>query len=785
MGKNPFTVAIMIPDNLADLPFADMLDLLPDGVVCHEAVRNEAGTIVDFRLIYYNKAFEAFAPAPYKRDPGLLMLADNPGQEAILEPTMRQYVRVVETGDMVAYVFRDPYLNASLSLRARKLGDGVLVTLRDVTAQEQAAQQAQIHTSLLQGILNTSLHATIVVEAIRDAQGVIIDFRFPIYNQIARDTVLAQIGKEIPSLTLLSAYPTSYKEGMFLFYKQVTETEEPMRMEHFYPQIDKWYDISMTKLNDGCVVTFMDITESKRLFHQTEQQANFVNSILDGSLNSIMAYESVRNDEGKIIDFRVVLANHAAETYLETNADELNGRLLLDLYPEELDMGLFDQYVETVETGRPFRREANYQTNGVDSWLDLSATKLGDGCVVTFTDISMLKQAFLEIERQAEFVSKLLDGSLNGLVSLDPIRAVADDPAGQLIDLRILSANRAAEAFLGKQEADIVGYGLLELYPQCMDMGLFALFERVLKTRCLERMEAYLQNNRVELWLDVSATPRDGDGLVVSFLNITERKIAQRQTEALVQELQKTNKNLEEFAYVASHDLQEPLRKVVAFGDMLRNQFSGDLGPEGVDIVRRMQLAAGRMQTLIKDLLTYSRITSTKESFSVIDLNQVLADVLVDLELIIEDKKAILTSSHLPTIYGDNLQLHQLFQNLLSNALKFTRTEVVPQLQIKADVVHGFDLVRPDGSLPISESMVATAFHRIQVIDNGIGFDSRYAEQIFEVFQRLHTRAQYTGTGIGLSIVRKVVENHQGYIIAEGQPGVGATFTILVPIKSL
>ncbi|WP_162384479.1 ATP-binding protein [Spirosoma endbachense] len=642
----------MVTDSLSDLPFSDMLNLLPDGVVFHQAVRDETGIIVDFRLIYFNKAFESFAPSPYKRELGMYMLGDNREQEAILGPAMRQYVQVVETGEMATHVFYDPNLNATISLRARKMGDGVLVTLRDITVQHRAAQQAEMQNKLLHGILNTSLNGTVVYEAIRDSRGTIIDFRFRLYNQTARKDILERIGRDIADHTLLSIYPDSHITGMFGLYARVTETGESVRTEHYFPSVNTWYDVAIAKLDDGCVVTFIDI--------------------------------------------------------------------------------------------------------------------------------SQLKKASRQAEDQAEFVSKLLDGSLNGLVSLDPVRG-----NGHLTDLRILSANRAAEVFFQRNQTEVVGRGLLELYPESVEMGLWTMFEQVLKARQAERVEAYLQTDKAELWLDVSATPRDGDGLVVSFINITERKKAERHTGTLIQELQKTNNNLEQFAYVASHDLQEPLRKVVSFGDMLRNQYADTLGANGADMINRMQSAAFRMQILIKDLLAYSHVANAREAFNEVDLNQLVAEVINDLELVILDKKANLVTGALPTVNGDTSQLRQLFQNLISNGLKFSRTDVVPHVQIMADLVRGREVTRPDGTNLLPESLANRGFHRIQVLDNGIGFDQQYAERIFQLFQRLHTRSQFTGTGIGLSIVQKVVENHQGFIRAEGRPNEGSTFVVLLPIKTL
>ena len=223
------------------------------------------------------------------------------------------------------------------------------------------------------------------------------------------------------------------------------------------------------------------------------------------------------------------------------------------------------------------------------------------------------------------------------------------------------------------------------------------------------------------------------------------------------------------------------MRKIQAFGDIIKSQFAPVIGDGGADMIGRMQSAAARMQILIKDVLAYSRIATKRETVESVNLNQVVADVLSDIETAINDKQAIVTIGLLPTVRGDAAQLRQLFQNLVSNALKFTKTNKntgSPTISINSCQIHGRDSI--GFVLPSNE--IDRLFHLIEVIDNGIGFDPEQAERIFQVFQRLHGRSEYQGTGIGLAIVQKVIDNHQGHIMAEGRPGQGATFRILLPV---
>ncbi|MBC7569450.1 MAG: PAS domain S-box protein [Spirosoma sp.] len=252
-----------------------------------------------------------------------------------------------------------------------------------------------------------------------------------------------------------------------------------------------------------------------------------------------------------------------------------------------------------------------------------------------------------------------------------------------------------------------------------------------------------------------------------------------RQLQTSMQELERSNENLERFAYVASHDLQEPLRKIQSFGKILTDQYSSDLG-DGADLIRRMQLAATRMSTLITDLLALSHVSAQRATYQPISLNDIVSEVLTDLELRIQETGATLTINPLPTVMGDSSQLRQLFQNLLSNALKFRRPGIEPIIQLCHDTRDATDL--PPSVHPAQAS---AAYYYVEVIDNGIGFDQQQADQIFQVFHRLHGRSEFSGSGVGLAICEKVAINHGGAITATGIPGEGATFTLYLPVNQL
>lgn len=257
-------------------------------------------------------------------------------------------------------------------------------------------------------------------------------------------------------------------------------------------------------------------------------------------------------------------------------------------------------------------------------------------------------------------------------------------------------------------------------------------------------------------------------GSVVVFKDITERKQVQDSLARKAAELARSNAELEQFAFVASHDLQEPLRKIQAFGDRLKVKCQPIEAPDIQDYLQRMQSAAARMRNLINDLLAFSRVIRSSEPFVPVDIAVITKEVLGDLEVRIEKSGAKIELENLPKLEADPMQMRQLMLNLLSNALKFQTPGTTPLIKLSATTFT-----------PLSRE----AQCEIRVQDNGIGFDEKYLEKIFAVFQRLHGRTEYEGTGVGLAVCRRIVDRHHGSITARSEPGKGATFIVTLPIK--
>lgn len=334
----------------------------------------------------------------------------------------------------------------------------------------------------------------------------------------------------------------------------------------------------------------------------------------------------------------------------------------------------------------------------------------------------------------------------------------------------------------GLRHADLIGVPMLSFAAPEERVPMRERYDRVFTSGALEAYdtEALFPGGRIERFVSRLGAIRDGErsvGTVLVTRNVTEERrieAAKRSAEAQLREymlqLERSNAELERFASVASHDLQEPLRKIQAFSDRLRDRFREELPDAGRDYLERIRGAARRMQDLINDLLMFSRLSTVARTFAPVDLARVVRSVMSDLELRIEETGGRIDVSGLPAIEADALSMRQLFQNMIGNALKFTRPDAAPVVKISAEVAPA-----PDGRGP--------GELRIEIADNGIGIEPRHHDRIFGFFERLHGRGKYEGTGVGLAVCRKIVEQHHGSIRVASVVDQGTTFTITLPLK--
>ncbi len=391
-------------------------------------------------------------------------------------------------------------------------------------------------------------------------------------------------------------------------------------------------------------------------------------------------------------------------------------------------------------------------------------------------DITESVQSREKIREQEHFITHIADASPTVLYLFEAIKG------------KILYINKEAESVIGYSPEEIVGMGenvIPQLYHPDDVMRISERLHSYKESKdpnSLFQFEVRMRHRNGEWrWLLIREIvfKHSTDGRILEILgaalDITTRKEMESTLFRKTLELQQSNASLGEFAYVASHDLKEPLRKITTFGDLLSGNYKAQLSGDGIVYLNKIIDASRRMQLLIDDLLSLSLISNEK-TFEDHDLGAILNEVIQAVDHKIEEKKAVVSTTKLPVVNVVPTQIRQLFQNLLSNSLKYVSSERKPQIKITHKII------RPIEVATYSSIARATKYIQIDFADNGIGFDQVFAEKIFTIFQRLHGRAEFEGTGIGLAICKKIVENHGGVIFAKGKQGEGAEFTVILPM---
>jgi PAS domain S-box-containing protein len=585
---------------------------------------------------------------------------------------------------------------------------------------------------------------------------------------------------------LLEVLPELQGQGFIELLDRVSTSGKPhtarevpvMLNRNFFSEI-RYFDFIYHPFSErqggetsGVFIVAHDVTEqvlSNRNLRESEEKYR---SLFERMDQGFCVLEMIFDTSGEPVDYKFLELNPVFEK--QTGLHDALGKTALQLVPN-LEKHWIELYGNVALTGQSTRFVERSEAMG--RWFEVNAFRIGGDdsrkVALLFSDITRRRQVEDELEqkvkeRTAELVThrnlveNILKNSSNGISVTEMIR----DASGKVVDASTILANDAAVNFIGLPRDLFLSKTAVELDPEILNS---AYGQTCLKT--LETGEPSLIQYQLELtrrWLELTISKLDDNHLIHIFTDVTPIKTAQLQLEQTVQELQRSNANLEEFAYAASHDLKEPIRKILFFADRIRATLHGKLGEPEHRLFQRLEEATVRMRTLIDDLLSFSQLSSTTRPLDKVDLNHVMDLVLNDLEIEISEKNAEIHVGRLFTVNGHQRQLQQAFQNLISNALKYSKPGVQPQINIMAsDHVPG----SADGN----------TLRSITITDNGIGFEQKESERIFTVFTRLHGNDEYRGTGIGLSIVRKVIENHKGSITATGEPGGGAAFTVCLP----
>jgi PAS domain S-box-containing protein len=507
----------------------------------------------------------------------------------------------------------------------------------------------------------------------------------------------------------------------------------------------------------------------------------------------------------KDIAGRKILANPPDLKNLRCNAEaEAIGKSDFDFFPRETAEKFWADDQKVIQ-GQPVinREEYFLDEQGLQHWLLTSKLPLRDmdGKIIALIgigrDITQQREAQTELAYEQQLLQTLLENSPTRIFFKDLqsrfVRFSDSKAEGTLAAMRKAwcaeHPNAPANAWpshlsdIQSFSKWLIGKTDFDTYPEAIAHNAQNDEREIIRTGqpVVNKLEkAYLADGQIFWWLVTKLPWRDKDGKIIGTFgasqDVTPLKQAEESLRKFTTQLERSNRELQDFAYVASHDLQEPLRKIVVFGERLQEKAADRLEPETLDYLQRMRKAASRMQTLINDLLTFSRVTTKAQPFTQVNLAQTARDVIEDLEGRIETSKGRVEQGELPTIDAEPLQMRQLLQNLIGNALKFRRPDVPPVVKIEAKV---FSAVLPQAP----QSAAEQKWCELTVSDNGIGFDEKYLDRIFNVFQRLHTRNEYEGTGMGLAIARKIVLHHGGVITARSAPGKGAAFIATLPVS--
>ncbi len=465
------------------------------------------------------------------------------------------------------------------------------------------------------------------------------------------------------------------------------------------------------------------------------------------------------NSAGQILDYKAVGSNPVFEALpLRMNKN------IHQVFPDELVQQMFRVIDDVLKQQRLISFEYAIRKNGQRFYFEARFVPNGrNEILIVIRDISEGR----EQKEQLWQSEQLLETVLNHVPQMIYWKDLNSVYLGCNQNFAHITGLKDPALLIGKHDHDL---------PR---------WEFALANRSEDR--AIMEENRSVLNLDQPIFTNDGEmrwfrinklplrnkqnkviGLVGSYEDITERKRYELELQNQKDALENSNRELQEFAYIASHDLQEPLRKISTFGDRLQERLASQIQDRDLDYLKRMQDAARRMRNLIEALLSYSRVSTKSNPFESVELDKVLTTVLSDLEIRIKETGATIQIKPLPVVTGDPLQIHQLFQNLISNALKFHKKDEPPVVEI----LPGWSRRKGDSA----QGQVT-----IRISDNGIGFDEKHKERIFAPFQRLHSRDEYEGTGIGLAICAKIVKRHEGEIKVQSKPGIGTTFLISLP----
>ena len=667
---------------------------------------------------------------------------------------------------------------------------GVLVVAIDVTQQVLSRQKVEESEAKLRTII-ANAPAAIALFTGRD-----LIIELPNQNFID----VAGKGTGIVGMPLALAVPELEGQPFLQMLDEVYTSGKTFQTYGSYikiiqhgVEVEKYYDFTYTPIFDpeGNVYAILDIAIdvtdqmiNRQKLEKSEQQ---IRSLIESAPFPIGVYV------GR--EMRIQFLNQSIIDVWGKGNDVV-GKRYADVLPELESQSIYDKLDNVYMTGIPFHAKNQRVDLVVDGilqsfYFNYSFTPLFDasgnvyGVMNTAADVTDLNVAKQGLEQSEQ--------NLRNMILQAPVAMCMFKGPEYVIEI----ANDFMIDIWGNPTTDFMYKPVFEALPHTRDQELeksiYEVYTQGITYRAYEKPVKLLRNGKQEtIYVNLLYEPyRETSGKIIGilaiFIDATMQVAARLKIEEIVSartkelgaandKLQKSNAELAQFAYIASHDLQEPLRKISMFSQLLENNATQVLDTTSRKHLAKINNAAIRMNTLIKDVLSYSELVKETEEFASVDLNQVIADTLMDFELLIEQKNARIQYKSLPILDAIPLQMTQLFGNLISNSLKFARIDVPPVITITSTLLTAEE--KRNASLNASIN-----YYQITLRDNGIGLKPEHQEQIFNIFQRLHRKSEYEGTGIGLAMCKKIVLNHHGDLNAEGSSTTGAVFNVILPTK--
>ncbi len=661
--------------------------------------------------------------------------------------------------------------------------DGLIITSHDITPSLKLLKEAEAHNAMLQAVLDGAASALLVAEPLRDNRGQIFDFLFTHANQIAA-SISGISPEEMIGQTMLGMFPSikdvpnedGSRPSLFASYVEAAEngTVEPYDLRYNVDGYDGWYRVAANRVpgSSALIITYTDITALRETTERTALQNELMTTILNNTRTGLVVAEAVRDESGQVKDFYFLNVNRTTAQYGDMEPQDLIGSNIGALFPSH-DLILqgdaegdtaFSRYARAVDQGQPEMFKAHFVRKGYDGWFQVSAHPVQgtDSIVITYSDVSALQKATLELAAQNERLQTVLDSAFSGILMLE----AEHNTGGLPLSFRVVEVNKTALVILGKTGDEMMGRLMQEIFPNFASAGFQQYYIDAFTQGIGKDFVAPYTDDKINAWFHVSAIRQGENGLVLTFNDISVTKAMQLEQDQLLENLRRSNAELEQFAYIASHDMREPLRMIYSYMQLLERGLPEEVKQLNATSIDFIKAGAVRMRAMIDDLLSYSRASFSEDTLEEVDLADPLNVALGLLDKAIEESGAVIKVSPLPkVITGNDTQIAQLFLNLISNALKFRRKDSICEIGITCKEISGG--------------------WQISVSDNGIGIDIEHHERIFSIFKRLHGRDEYAGTGIGLAIVRRIVSRHGGQVWMEHNPGGGSVFCFTLPKPKL